>query len=41
MLTDTIPKTKKKETLEKQLKNLEIDIDMLERNSNIYVCEQA
>ncbi|XP_025419208.1 enkurin [Sipha flava] len=37
MLTDTMPKMKRKTMLEKQLNNLEKDIDLLERNSSIYV----
>lgn len=39
MLTDTMPKMKRKTTLEKELNNLEKDIDLLERNSSIYVCQ--
>lgn len=39
MVTDTMPKMKRKTMLEKQLNNLEKDIDLLERNSSIYVCQ--
>ncbi|XP_022171486.1 enkurin-like [Myzus persicae] len=41
MLTDTVPKMKRKTMLEKQLNNLEKDIDLLERNPSIYVCQDA
>lgn len=38
MVTDTVPKIKRKTQLEKQLKELEKDIDLIERNPIIYVC---
>ncbi|XP_050546691.1 enkurin-like isoform X2 [Daktulosphaira vitifoliae] len=38
MITDTLPKMKKKTILEKQLKDLEKDIDLLERSPFLYVC---
>lgn len=41
MLTDTVPKMKRKTMLEKQLNNLEKDIDLLERNPSIYVCQDV
>jgi len=41
MLTDTVPKMKRKTMLEKQLNDLEKDIDLLERNPSIYVCQDA
>lgn len=37
MVTDTVPKIKRKSQLEKQLKDLEKDIDLIERNPVIYV----
>jgi hypothetical protein len=41
MLTDTVPKMKRKTMLEKQLNNLEKDIDLLERNPSIYVSQDV
>ncbi|XP_050531009.1 enkurin-like [Daktulosphaira vitifoliae] len=41
MLTDTIKKKKKKTKLEKQLKDLERDIDLIDRNPVIYVCRDV
>ncbi|XP_050442625.1 enkurin [Adelges cooleyi] len=41
MITDTLPKMKKKTMLEKQLKDLEKDIDLLERSPALYVCRDA
>lgn len=37
MVTDTVPKIKRKVQLEKRLKELEKDIDLIERNPIIYV----
>uniref|UniRef100_A0A1B6E8Q5 Enkurin domain-containing protein n=1 Tax=Clastoptera arizonana TaxID=38151 RepID=A0A1B6E8Q5_9HEMI len=37
MVTDTVPKIKRKTNLEKRLKELEKDIDLIERNPLIYV----
>ncbi|XP_054287151.1 enkurin isoform X2 [Macrosteles quadrilineatus] len=41
MVTDTVPKIKRKTQLEKQLKDLEKDIDLIERNPVIYVATVA
>ncbi|RZF49058.1 hypothetical protein LSTR_LSTR012123 [Laodelphax striatellus] len=40
MVTDTVPKIKRKSQLEKKLKDLEKDIDLLERNPIIYIDER-
>ncbi|XP_039296482.1 enkurin [Nilaparvata lugens] len=40
MVTDTVPKIKRKTQLEKKLKDLEKDIDLLERNPIIYIDER-
>ncbi|VVC29824.1 Enkurin domain [Cinara cedri] len=39
MITDTVPKINRKSMLDKELGSLEKDIDLLERNLNIYVEE--
>lgn len=41
MLTDTIPKMKRKEALEQELRQLERDIAIVERNPIIFVDEGA
>ena len=39
VITDTIPKRQHKQRLENQLKLLEKDIDLLERNQIIYIAD--
>lgn len=38
-LTDTLPKVKRKVKLENDLKQLEKDIEFIERHPYIYVCD--
>ncbi|KAE9525086.1 hypothetical protein AGLY_014500 [Aphis glycines] len=40
ILTDSVTKINRKTNLENQLRNLEKDIDLLERYPNLYVCDE-